>query len=775
MESVKSYLLAIFLILVISVSGADSIENQDYTLSGDSVMGREHVTEFYYEVQVDYQPVDTSLVIDESGSMDGQLSDAKKAAKNYIDDTRTSDGDENAVVEFESSASTIQPLTSNKQDAKDAIDSITAGGGTDLPAGVDEGHDSLKDGTNDQQVMIVLADGGGGDPGTEADQARNDGIKIHGIMYGSGASTSEFESLTNSDCVTDSSENDDGDNCWYAETGTINSVYDAIRKETQSETSGDLHAIMPSHTHSFDRDPDNILASGEKEYIFNNIDVSDGSHTIDFPWHPTEQGTGLPMKTGNSYIAFTEDGSTTDYYFDQTESRDISYVDFNITDSYVIRKEGNIEVSVTVKNEGNTASRETSFNIYDESGNSIDETLPQLSPGETETYSYNLDKSHPVYDDAEMIRAKADVSGVWGSDGKELEPDEENNVRKMGYPAFPANINPDNAQYGDDLVEEVDLDHPEYSALYGYYDLWVGYNGYEPSDGQPELRHDNRSYDSTGSFTYTQSEEVDRAETYWNFTNRVNDTYGSMSIFNYSLYVDNPPPVITDHNPENEGFTSEYPVPASAEAKDANDAQFTIYLFNHTDDYLLTKQTVSDFEEVSHDWRVPEAHSDYQMRITVEDRWDNTTEIVDFMKIIGQGFAMESDFDHSYSSVILSSSSSRNVLYEVENTRSFEREINLTLSGVEASFGDGKSYKTVILGADESREFLLTVRPQEIGFRYLNVTMSHTAINYNDTESMPVYVRDKTGVSSSKEVPGLGTLQLLFIVLVSFCLYSARL
>jgi hypothetical protein len=806
MKIFEIFVVTIFALSLAGVVQADSeIINQDYQISGDYVMGRSHTTTFEYELAVEYKPVDTSIVIDESGSMSGEMSDVKSAARGYVDSTRTSDGDENAVVSFASGASTRQSLTSSKSAAKSAINGISSGGGTDLPAGVSEGHDSLNSGSNPNQVMIVLADGGGGNPGSQADSARSDGINVHGIMYGSGASTSEFESLTNSQCSTSSSENNDGDNCWYAEPGTIDSVYSAIREETDSEREVDLHLKLPSHAESFSYNPDNVEGDGTKEYVFENRNTDSGVYTFDLPWNPKSHGSNLPMKLGESYVEFTEDGSTTNYFFDQAENSQVDYVDLNIVDKHAVRDvaEGEIDVSVTVKNEGNTESKPNlGFQIYDGSGNTQNEQLPALSPGETHTYSYTWDGSHPVYADSDMIRAWADTSGRWTSRedaGEELEPNEEgnsrentNNDKKMGYPIDPNVQNPDfidynyprvDTRFGEDLVEEINHNHPESTALYGYYDLWVGYNGFNPEDGNPELRHDNQSYSSTGFPIQTQAEEVDRARTYWNFTNRVNDTYGSMSVFNHSVFVKNPIPEVVNHQPQNDGFESDYPVPVSARAADDNDEEITFYLFNRSDNTLLKKETFSGLEaedesaETTYQWEVPEAHSEYTLGLVVEDRWDNYTEDIEFMKIIGQGFAMEGGFNYDYTSVILSDSSTRNVLFTAKNTRPFERDINITLSGVNAQFSDGSNYTFTTFDAEEEKEFLLTVNPDEnnTGQRYLNVTLDYPDIRYNKTESLPVFVRDMPTVGESKEVPGIGSIQLLMLALLAAYLYSVRL
>jgi hypothetical protein len=790
MKNLKMLLLVI--ILFYSTSVTAQITSTEYELTGENVMGREMTTTFNYTV-AQQDPVQVSFVIDDTASMGGEIDDIKNNIKSFFEDLG-SDA-EGSIVTFKDSAQKDQSFTTNEQTLESAVDSISADGGGDCEEDASGGLSLSKDNLNWKsertKVVILVLGSGFHDPDrirNLADEFANKGYQVYTVTDGLSCNSD-----SDADAVHEYLPDQTGGRNYRFGTDW-SQIFNDINEDTSEGRSADLHAIMPSHTHSFNKDPDSIRDDGRREYIFNDINVKGGTHSIKFNWFPTNYGSNLEMKTGESYIDFTEDGDTTEYNFDQTENSEVEYVDFNVYDSHAVRdvSQGEIDLEVKVRNDGNTESRETDFRIYDESGNSIDETLPPLSAGETHTYSYTLEEDHRVYDDSEMIKAKADVTGRWGDDGKELEPDEENNIKKLGYPIDPNVQNPTvidynyprtDTRFGEDLIEEIQHQHPDTPELYGHYDLWVGANEFEPENGQPELRHDNRSYGSTGVPIETQPEEVDRAETYWNFTNRVNDTYGSMSVFNHSVYIKNPIPEVIEHRPDNQGFETEYPVPVNVIATDDNDQEVTFYLFNRSDDTLLQKETIvgigaeDDSAQTTYDWEVPEAHSEYTLGLVVEDRWDNYTEDIEYMKIIGQGFALEGGFDHDYTSVILSGSSSRNVLFTAKNTRPFERDINLTLSGVNARFNDGSNYTYTTFGPEEEKEFLLTVNPYEenTGQRYLNVTMDYPDIRYNKTESMPVFVRDIPAVGNSKEVPGIGNLQLFMLVLSAVYLYSVRL
>ena len=139
---------------------------------------------------------DVMLVIDTSGSMGGQkLTDAQNGAKALVD--TLGPGVNVGLVEFASSATLVQGLTSDKQTVKDAIDGLSAGGGTDVGDGIDEGQAEID--ANGRpgvpKFMVVLGNGdtsGGENPATNA---KNAGTTIYGIAYGSGASAGDFEDI----------------------------------------------------------------------------------------------------------------------------------------------------------------------------------------------------------------------------------------------------------------------------------------------------------------------------------------------------------------------------------------------------------------------------------------------------------------------------------------------------------------------------------------------------------------------------------------------------
>jgi predicted ribosomally synthesized peptide with SipW-like signal peptide len=148
------------------------------------------------------QELEVALVSDVSGSMSQEIGDLKVAANGFVDNL--SSPDEAAAISFNSSASVDQELTTNYQAVKNAINNYSAGGGTDIAAGLDAGRIELLTGTNAtpgaSKVLILLGDGGSaaGPALAAANTAKSAGIRVFTIALGSGADTQLLEDIASS-------------------------------------------------------------------------------------------------------------------------------------------------------------------------------------------------------------------------------------------------------------------------------------------------------------------------------------------------------------------------------------------------------------------------------------------------------------------------------------------------------------------------------------------------------------------------------------------------
>lgn len=147
--------------------------------------------------------VDVMLVIDRSGSMAGQkIADAKNAAKQFVD--LMVEGDKIGVVSFSSSGTVNYGLTTIagavRQDAKNAIDAISAGGQTSIGAGLQKGADELttKGGPTHPWAMVLLSNGGENRAPFVSDVLPSiveAGIVVHTIGLGTGTNEALLQDI----------------------------------------------------------------------------------------------------------------------------------------------------------------------------------------------------------------------------------------------------------------------------------------------------------------------------------------------------------------------------------------------------------------------------------------------------------------------------------------------------------------------------------------------------------------------------------------------------
>ncbi len=139
----------------------------------------------------DVSPVQAALVIDHSGSMSGApLAEAKNAASDFVDlmDLQKK-GDAVAVIIFSDMAYVRQRFTIKSNEAIQAIQGITEGGGTNLAAGLTAATRELARQTvqpDTRQVIILLSDGQS-DPTSAiaaADAAKAQGVRVVTIALG---------------------------------------------------------------------------------------------------------------------------------------------------------------------------------------------------------------------------------------------------------------------------------------------------------------------------------------------------------------------------------------------------------------------------------------------------------------------------------------------------------------------------------------------------------------------------------------------------------------
>ncbi|MFP4038704.1 MAG: vWA domain-containing protein [Candidatus Nanohaloarchaea archaeon] len=803
----RAFLLGVFLVFVLSPAAAQSADIIDSSIEDRKggqdgfVLGRPAKSTFEYRINDPYQPIDTALAIDESGSMGGVMDDAKNGAKNYVENTRTSDGDENAVISFEDSAYTRQSLTTDKDKAKDAIDSISDDGSTDLPAGVEKAHDELKNGDNDIQVMIVLADGGGGDPGTEADAARSDGIEVHGIMYGSGASTSEFESMTDSDdCTTDSSENNDDDTCWYAESGTIDEVYNAIQEEVEEETDVDLRLRLRDMAYTDDSyDSYSDLGGPNEEYVRSFQDVEAGEKTGSIEWYPTDFGN-FDLLTGDSILEVTTDDGTSQYDFSNSFNTDVGYVDFELTDFTVERDDSQVRAEAEVTNTGDVDSLGTSEASstrelwLKDSSSHVSADIPEVPAGDSKNISLNVGNSNSLVDGngIEELYLHADPTGYWdsvdsssiavgGGEGEVLEPNEDDNEASVGYPPRVNALNFDDISGQHAFSIEASVDMLTDGSDFGECRLKFTNleNGEEfPSNGRVQgslteedsdtatCRYDNFNSSVTG-FEPTDNVEVNitaenrQGGTGWNADNH---------------RIPNEPPEIVRMEPRNDEPILDRDVELLIEVDDPEGDDIEHVRFNDSVENEIIEDRPNPPQQNTFivEWEDLDL-GEYEWEAFVKDKWGSSERTASFERVVSRIYRTQSRIEHEYSSLIIDEGGQGSFFFEADvDTDNRTVTTYLESSDLDAEFVDsGLSQETYEVDTGDPDRFQIQVSGDNPGKHELKIITEDDTVDTNTTETFPVYVR--SAEAEGREVPGLSQAYILAAAFLSSVLYFALL
>ncbi|MEE2714903.1 MAG: VWA domain-containing protein, partial [Verrucomicrobiota bacterium] len=143
-----------------------------------------------------------AILMDTSSSMaGGRLIEVKKASYEFVSRQKASNR-QFTVVEFDSSASTVQALTDKTGLLEAAISSLTSSGGTRLDLGLAETKTALRLNSDREGILqdfvVIFTDGASGSPSNDlivADELRKAGVTILAI-YTQGANQAHLAKVT---------------------------------------------------------------------------------------------------------------------------------------------------------------------------------------------------------------------------------------------------------------------------------------------------------------------------------------------------------------------------------------------------------------------------------------------------------------------------------------------------------------------------------------------------------------------------------------------------
>ncbi|MEM5810126.1 MAG: VWA domain-containing protein [Candidatus Aenigmatarchaeota archaeon] len=177
-------------------------------------------------------PISVALVIDRSGSMDGQpINDAKNAALIFVDSLRA--GDRAAVISFNNQVTVDQPFTSDKNLLRSAINSIYAGGLTAIYNAAYTALSLISSEPSQRKAIILLTDGADNSSSISVDSVINYAnflnVPIYTIGLGLTPGSSEEQVLIR---IAQST----GGNYYYSPTSSqLGQIYRSISSQIQNQ------------------------------------------------------------------------------------------------------------------------------------------------------------------------------------------------------------------------------------------------------------------------------------------------------------------------------------------------------------------------------------------------------------------------------------------------------------------------------------------------------------------------------------------------------------
>ena len=250
-------------------------ENIDYRISSE---GDETANSF-----------DIAFVVDVSSSMAGmRILTAKTALSNFVDAMQ--DGDEAALISFESYANIVSDFTGNKPVLKSKVNSLSAYGGTNVNNGLLKALDVFeKRKTDKKRIIVLICDGDVNYYQPTIDRCIDGGIQIYAVNVQSVSAHEKLQKMA---------DQTNGQYYYGSSTGELSSMLGIIQNETVDKidpTDDDGDGLYDIYETAGTR-----LANGRVIHTDPALKDTDGDGLTDF------EETGIIYNVDDRYIGMGE-------------------------------------------------------------------------------------------------------------------------------------------------------------------------------------------------------------------------------------------------------------------------------------------------------------------------------------------------------------------------------------------------------------------------------------------------------------------------------------
>ena len=252
----------------------------------------------------------------------------------------------------------------------------------------------------------------------------------------------------------------------------------------------------------------------------------------------------------------------------------------------------------------------------------------------------------------------------------------------------------------------------------------------------------------------------------------------STSTETYTFSRTNSIPTISNPIPPNQSQVGYSDVDVSIDVEEIDGNTYDVKITNSTGDTILSQSGLTGSNTLTKDYNGLRSSNTYSWTVTVDDGNTLVSEYYEFdFELIDTSAELISKFQTNYSSV-LASRSNQEIVPFIVRTESGSRDVTVSIddaqSDVDADILNYPGGRDLTVDSNGAT-ILIAVDPTTNGDKTLVVNVEDRTLGISKQETINVRVRDTPPEFQRNSIPGLGFIELLFLLFMSSLAYSALL